>query len=372
MNWQRRSVVVLVLCLLWLVAGCRWEGQVTVMPPAGTATSPAVPPTATTPPTNTPAPTLTATALPTPAPTATATATEAPAGMWQQLAPMDVARSEMPAVYLDGRIYVPGGFGNSAGGIFQGSAALEAYDVASGEWLRLADMPETRHHLMAAAHEGALYVFGGSGGLGESRGWNAWRYDPAEDSWTMLADMPEERVAGAAVALGDYLYVAGGTGGTAELLRYDPAGDTWTRLAPMRNQREHTAAVVLDGQIVVLGGRWTGAMNSVESYDPATDQWMARTGMRQRRAGFGATVLGGKIYVAGGELIEGAPVALNSVEVFDPAGGGWQVQEWTLPVPLHGVPLVAVEDALYVVGGSGVAGGVANRGDLYVVFPGGE
>jgi N-acetylneuraminic acid mutarotase len=278
---------------------------------------------------------------------------------------MQFARSEMCVAYVDGRIYVPGGFENG-NPVYIQSDVLEAYDIASGKWLTLAPMPEARHHLMCAAHEGAIYVFGGGGP--DTPANNVWRYDPATDSWTALAPMPEERNAGAAVALDGYLYVVGGQGGTEALLRYDPAADSWSTLAAMRQPREHNAAVVLDGEIFALAGRWQGATNAVESYDPATDSWSTRNSMRQDRSGFGATVLDGRIIVAGGEVIDGAPFALDSIEVYNPESRSWEIIPLTLPGPLHGLPIVAVDGALYVVGGSGVAGVVSNRGDLFVAL----
>ncbi|HET7090058.1 MAG TPA: hypothetical protein VFL17_15585, partial [Anaerolineae bacterium] len=121
----------------------------------------------------TPSPAATPSATSTPAPTAAArevvtveSPTAAPPTLaltptpvsaqaaWTMGKPMiPPYRSEMPAVVLDGMIYVPGGFG--------GESRLERYDPIADEWEALADMPDGRHHLMAAAHDGYLYVFGG-------------------------------------------------------------------------------------------------------------------------------------------------------------------------------------------------------------------
>lgn len=106
----------------------------------------------------------------------------------------------------------------------------------------LAPLPEDRHHLMAAAYDGRIYVFGGASGRAWQPTNTTWAYVPGHDTWSELASMPETRVAGAAVSLGDYLYVIGGTGGTAALLRYDATADTWTSLASLNQPREHTAA----------------------------------------------------------------------------------------------------------------------------------
>lgn len=157
---------------------------------------------------------------------------------------MPSSRSEMSAGVIDGRIYVPGGWGNG----FSQSTALEMYDPATDSWTRLADLPFHVNHHATAVYQNALYVFGPED--------TALRYDPASDAWTERAPMPENRYAAAAAALGNYLYVIGGSGSTSDLLRYDPAADSWARLAPLLQAREHTQAVALDGQLYALGGRW--------------------------------------------------------------------------------------------------------------------
>jgi len=322
-----------------------------------------------------PAPDATATATSLPAPTATAATLGTDQlldGVWSEGASMPTARSEMPAVALGSAsgalIYVPGGFG--------GERALEAYDPAADAWRTLAPMPEGRHHLMAAAHAGKLYVFGGARGAAWEPTATTWVYDPAADAWSELAPMPEARTAGAAVALDAYLYVVGGAGGSQALLRYDPAADAWTTLASLRQPREHTAAVALDGadamdgKIYALAGRWSdaGERRSVEVYDPATDTWSDGPSMNVARGGLAAAVLHGHIVVAGGEVIIAGRDTLDSVELFDPATGQWTPAP-PLPVALHGVPAAAVDGALYVLGGSDRAAAAENRGRTLIYRP---
>ena len=223
---------------------------------------------------------------------------------------MPTARSEMPAVELNGLIYVPGGFGPVPGGLANGKGPVttfDAYDPAVDRWRSLAPMPEPRHHLMLTTYHGKIYVFGGfiAPWITQS---NAWVYDPAANQWTVLKDMPAPRTAGAAVTLGNYIYLVGGTTSHGSLVlptwRYDPEMNSWKNMAPLQEPREHNAAVVLDGRIYALGGRWTTTLNSVEIYDPAKDLWTYGPEMLAARAGFGATVMNGRIYVAGGELIQ--------------------------------------------------------------------
>lgn len=282
-------------------------------------------------------------------------------GTWQERARMLTARSEMAAAGLAGVIYVPGGFG--------GEAAFEAYQPEQDAWTKLPDLPQGRHHLMATAHGGRVYVFGGARSLiNWSPNDNAWAFDPATGEWTELAPMPEERVAGAAVSLGEYVYVVGGVGGSQALLRYDPARDSWMHLAGLAEAREHTAATALDGKLYALAGRWRGVgeLTSVEVYDPETDLWSEAPSLSVARGGHAAAVLDGQIYVLGGEVLSDGRETLDSVEIFDPVQGTWTPGP-PLPTPLHGVPAVGLEDELFVLGGSGQAGGIQNEGRVFSI-----
>ncbi|HJW91089.1 MAG TPA: hypothetical protein VJ436_10660, partial [Anaerolineales bacterium] len=101
---------------------------------------------------------------------------EVPSSAWIGHASMPTPRSEMPAVELEGLIYAPGGFG--------GESQFEAYDPRQDAWQALAQMPEPRQHLMAAAHSRRVYIFGGGKSvLNWAPSTQAWAYDPGLDRW---------------------------------------------------------------------------------------------------------------------------------------------------------------------------------------------
>src|SRR5512133_533615 len=67
-----------------------------------------------------------------PAPAATAvtpTLDASARNIWIQRASMPSARSEMPAVELNGLIYVPGGFGRRPDGLANGYGPVTSFDV---------------------------------------------------------------------------------------------------------------------------------------------------------------------------------------------------------------------------------------------------
>lgn len=278
---------------------------------------------------------------------------------------MPTARSEMPAVEIAGRVYVPGGFSGPLG-----SGRLEAYQIATDTWQRLADMPQARHHLMATAHAGVLYVLGGSAPFGFSATDSAWRYDPAEDRWTELPSMPERRMSGAAVTLGEQIMVVGGVGGSQDLLVFDLSSQSWSRRSGPLQPSEHTAAVAYQAELWLIAGRWggVGELTRVEIYDPAADQWREGPPLQVARGGFAAATDGQRIFVAGGEVIMSGNLTLASVELFDPALGTWGSGS-DLLFPVHGVDAVAHAGRFLVMGGSERAGGIDNQGRVQIYAP---
>jgi hypothetical protein len=283
-------------------------------------------------------------------------------GAWTRGADQRPARSEMPAAVLNGLIYVPGGFG--------GETIFQAYDPAVDAWLDLAPLPAGRHHLMAAAVGGRVYVLGGAAAGTWTPTATTYVYDPAEDTWAEAASMPEARMSGAAVALDGCIYVLGGVGDSSALLEYDPATDMWRSLAALRQPREHVAAAALNGEIYALGGRWSvvGELSSVEVYDVRADSWRAGPDLPRAQAGFNAAVLDGRIAAAGGEIIMRGNETLTTFAIFDPAVNDWATGP-DLPHPLHGVPAAAVDGRFYVLGGSSRAAAIDNQGLVFIYTP---
>lgn len=282
----------------------------------------------------------------------------APDSEWAELQPMDVARSEHPAVIYDDRLVVIGGLIETAPGRLGVTSSVEGYDVGSDSWTVLADLPAPRHHVMAAVTDRRLFVMGGFSESGFDPVSTMWELTGGD--WVQRAPLPVPVGAGAAVTLAGDIYLVGGAPGGG-LYRYSPDPDDWVELAAPTRDREHLAAVVLDGEIWAIAGRWQGEIfSSTEVYDPGTDTWREGPTLLEPRSGFGATVSGETIVVAGGEVF-GPDEALSSVEYL--VDGVW-VDGEALPIGLHGNPLVVLGERMYLPGGSTRPGGVENPGSL--------
>src|SRR4051812_22414683 len=79
---------------------------------------------------------------------------------WITLKPMPTARQELPAVLVDGKIYMTGGITTN---LLEGfvTKKLEVYDIHSNTWKSAKDMPWPRHHHAIAAIGKKIYVIGG-------------------------------------------------------------------------------------------------------------------------------------------------------------------------------------------------------------------
>ncbi len=91
---------------------------------------------------------------------------------------MEIPRSEMPAVVVADEIWVPGGLTDNVLG-FSGSNVVEVYDPNSDTWRQAPDLPEARHHAMAAVVGDDLYLIGGM--VGDS-------FEPSASVWRFRAE----------------------------------------------------------------------------------------------------------------------------------------------------------------------------------------
>lgn len=176
-------------------------------------------------------------------------------------------------------------------------------------------------HVAARLNDGRVLIAGG--GLSGNPIRTAELYDPPTDAFRPAAPMNEGRSGARAKLLQDgRVLVAGSSGNTAEV--YDPASDSWTPTGPMLHSRQQMEAVLLlDGRVLVVGGVVGNAVSATaEIFDPATNTWSGTASMSAIRTDHTLTLLSdGRVLVAGGVYKWGGTVAIDAVEIFDPATG---------------------------------------------------
>jgi Kelch motif len=176
--------------------------------------------------------------------------------VWRAIAPLPIARSEIPGVTLDDKIYICGGFG--------GDTRVDRYDPESDTWTQVADLPMGVNHPGATSLGGKIYVAGGYGGDNRARDQLS-IYDPNANSWETGAPLPEPIGAFGLVPFEDKLYLVGGAleglgGPVSGAVRiYDPGSDNWSDGPEMLTPREHLAVEATDEKIFAVGGRANGS-----------------------------------------------------------------------------------------------------------------
>ena len=140
-------------------------------------------------------------------------------------------------------------------------------------------------------------------------------------------------------------------------------GDLWiTGLAPMPPPlRCRPSGGTLDSIIYVVGGARHeecpgNALDTVQAYNPATDRWSDKLPMPTPRTqvGLGADSVNQLLYAIGGATRRPDYMALDTVEVYDPAGnkghGSWTPKQHLNTA--RGLPAVAaVNGKIYAIGG---------------------
>jgi N-acetylneuraminic acid mutarotase len=212
-------------------------------------------------------------------------------------------------------------------------ALVEIFEPASGVLIPAAPLNTRRHeHSATLLPDGRVLVVGG---YNAQQQWlvDAEVYDPLADTWTVTSPVYPHGVQHTATLLPDgRVLVVGGCIGsgicTNQVELFDPQTNAWTEAAPLASDLGSHAAVLLDdGRVLVAGGAGsTGAAAGGvgQVYDPLTNIWTVTGPMVLGRAQAPMIkLLDGRVLAASGISISGSPIALSSVEIYDPATNNW-------------------------------------------------
>jgi hypothetical protein len=268
--------------------------------------------------------------------------------LWTSRAAMPVARTEVAAATVNGRIAVVGGMTRTG----QPSRDAWLYSPGPDRWRALPRLPVAVHHPMAAGHRGSLYVVGGYAGPGRPTGAAA-VLAPGGRRWRILPSLPEARAAAAAAVAGNRLYVVGGVrpGGLARFAFFlDLRSPTRWRAIRGPSPREHLAAASLGGRVYALAGRLAGIdtnLRTLEVFEPSRNRWRRLPAVPDSRGGTGAAAAAGRIVSVGGEEPAGT---IRTVWAYLPARRVWQRLP-DLTTPRHGLGVAAIGGTVYAIAG---------------------
>lgn len=297
------------------------------------------------------------TPMPTPT-TASVSAAQATASgnRWRELAPMPegVTGFALAGLSQEGRgmLYVIGGQKKEAI-----SANVLRYDVGNNIWVPLSQKPTPVTDVHAVVIAGRVYVPGGKLATGQITGVLE-VYDPAQDRWTTLAPLPEPRAGYSLGTVEGKLYLLGGWDGASfrsEVWQYNPDDNTWRERTPLPTARANGATSVFEREIYVIGGEnATGALNVNERYNPTAEgrmatAWAIRAPSPAPLARADSSTVGGLILTLGTEG------SASRLWIYNPINDSWSISQTPLGT-LGETRVEAIGDRLYILGGRDAAG----------------
>ena len=193
---------------------------------------------------------------------------------WTKLADKPTAVSEVSAVLLGEKIYVPGG--KLADG--KVSNCLEVFDPRKGTWESKAELPHSLVNYGITTYEGSLYVFGGWDG--ESIQNSVLRYYPDADIWKEMSRMPTAKSRASVVTLGERIFVIGGESDNNKDLFievYYPMQDVdgekpWRKYLSLDSDVKFLGGQEISGRLFLFSLTENGDFQ-IDSYTPENSSW---------------------------------------------------------------------------------------------------
>jgi hypothetical protein len=240
--------------------------------------------------------------------------------IWTPAPPLTIARSQHGLVEADGRLWTVGGWSATRGLVSE----VEVLHPDGAAWSIVTHLPTPRREPGVALLGRQIVVAGGFDGHNDSEidGYSdvVEAYDLDSGRWQRLARLGTPRRGLTLVALGDALYAVGGytldSGFLNTVEVYHAHRDTWQTLDWPIAPRTWAAAAVVDTALFLVGGySQHGFLGLVEQVDPTTGRVCHAAPLRNPRAWLAAVPYAGGILTLGGEDVTGIK---NSVEWLAP------------------------------------------------------
>ncbi|XP_054714585.1 beta-scruin-like [Uloborus diversus] len=261
------------------------------------------------------------------------------------------------------------------------------YNVRKDKWFFGGTMPEPRNYHAAVYLNGKIYVTGGYNPLQAVHGHmmstsSTLQLTVRSKRWRKRADMHQARSCHGLVLIGETVVVLGGRDATGKLLatveRYFPKRDQWALMKSMPEPIMGMACTVLDGCIWVIGGivndghptRYA-VSNRCYTFDIEKQTWFRQLQLPEGRAFSCAATLKREVWLWCGVKDalneDGYLMSTNTVFVYNPEQVNWE-QHSSIGTPKHAATLVKMGRRIFILGGMTNASGskeVLNENDFY-------
>ncbi|KAG8196566.1 hypothetical protein JTE90_003579 [Oedothorax gibbosus] len=267
-------------------------------------------------------------------------------------------------------------------------ASMFVYNVKKNRWLFAGTMPEPRNYHSAVYLNGKVYVTGGyspveinSGQMTATQ--SLFRLTIRSKRWRRRSDMHQARACHATCVVEDNLMVLGGRDNAGRLLStvemYFPKRDQWSFLKPMPEPIMGMACAVMDGCVYVIGGTVSDGSrsskfsisNRVYIFDIQKQSWHQKPSLPEPRAFACGASLKREIWVWCGVKDSATEDAYrqstNTVFGYSPDMKGWE-KHTSIGTAKHGAALTKFGRRVYLLGGiSNIPAGkeVLDENDCY-------
>ena len=211
------------------------------------------------------------------------------------------------------------------GGYPQWGGNMAKYDTLTNAWSNV-----------ALGDSDGLYNTGGGGLIGSTwykvhKAGFLMAYDASSDAWlpdVAVAGLPAPAIFAASGAIGSNLIIVDTDAAGGAVYVIDPSNGTFTTGASAPTPVREAGSVVYNGKFYLLGGRAGStpdlAIDLIQIYDPANDSWaISSVKLPSARSGFVAEVIGDTLYFG-----NGLDTATTAVDDF------WQISMAQVAVPI--------------------------------------
>lgn len=261
---------------------------------------------------------------------------------WSQKKTLPVHRYGHKAVYLEGYIYIIGGFENFSPVNLEktSSRCCFWFEVSSGRWGIMAPLNHTRAYHGLAVLDNTIYVVGGVDSNNRLLG-SLERYDKVNDKWTVLSgELYSPRMAMGFCSHKQQLWVAGGivqigrrTCSTAYVEVYNPETERWSFAVNfLPSPRSCLTLVECGGLMYAVGGLLSHRSGKKRSFTTLEDTlvfvdernaWLDRAPMPVARHSTVGTAHDGVIFILGGRQAEKPDFHFDTMLAYDTKLNEW-------------------------------------------------
>ncbi|XP_064484982.1 uncharacterized protein LOC135397356 isoform X2 [Ornithodoros turicata] len=264
------------------------------------------------------------------------------ADTWSTRKTLPVHRYGHKTAYIDGYIYVVGGFENFSP-VNLGKTSSRCcfwYEVLSGRWGIMAPLNNTRAYHGLGVLGNSIYAVGGVDSNNRLLA-SVEVYDRSRDEWVKLnADLYSPRMAMGTCSHKDQLWVAGGiveigrrTCSTAYVEVFDPATQRWAFAVNfLPSPRSCLSLVDCDGTLYAIGGLLSHRSGKRRSFTTLEDvlvfvnernTWAEKASMPAPRHSMVSTTHDGLIFVMGGRQAEKPDLRFDNILTYDTRLNRW-------------------------------------------------